>query len=423
MSRAWGTPSGFATRYLGTDIDGVRLDPDRLEVRGRDLNDLVGQIGFEAALWHVWVGRLPVPAETEAVRLRLAHLAAGFTPDDPTLRAARAAASAGTDPLLATAAGLLRGVDALRERVPASPLTGTARPPASLAGAGADDFDTLLACVASIPELLRAVTGSPDTPATPSADTGRDPTRDPCAHPDPDPEDPTSTQARRLLLAAGATRPGAAFAPQVMDSLLVAWHAGFGYVTPTVLMARCAIGTGVGLAQALAAGCMANGPKHVGATPASMRWLAALAADGGGLSPGPGDLDRCAATAVDRCLDRDGGVVPGFGHPLFETDPRPPRLCALWRAGSFDGPHLKLLEAAGRRLHERKGLKPNVDAVTAAALLDLGIVDPHWGIGIGLGARLAAMAAHAVERRRRPAFGAHRRTARAQLAAVPVGWL
>ncbi len=37
--------------------------------------------------------------------------------------------------------------------------------------------------------------------------------------------------------------------------------------------------------------------------------------------------------------------------------------------------------------------------------------------------RIAALAAHAVERRRRPAFGANSATARRMLAAVPVGWL
>ncbi|NIF75492.1 citrate/2-methylcitrate synthase, partial [Burkholderia sp. Ap-962] len=42
---------------------------------------------------------------------------------------------------------------------------------------------------------------------------------------------------------------------------------------------------------------------------------------------------------------------------------------------------------------------------------------------LGLSARIAAMVAHAVERRQRPAFGVNSATARRLLAAVPVGWL
>jgi citrate synthase len=127
--------------------------------------------------------------------------------------------------------------------------------------------------------------------------------------------------------------------------------------------------------------------------------------------------------AVDVALDQSGVVLSGFGHPLFEEDPRPPHLRALFAAWGFNGRFMCLYDAACTQAARRKGLKPNIDFITAAALLDLGIDEPRWGSGVGLCARLAAMGAHALERRRRPAFGVNSATARKLLAAVPVGWL
>jgi citrate synthase len=80
-------------------------------------------------------------------------------------------------------------------------------------------------------------------------------------------------------------------------------------------------------------------------------------------------------------------------------------------------------DAVCRRASLRKGLNPNIDFITAAALLDADISRPQWGVGIALCARIAAMAAHAVERRARPPFGVNSAMARRLLAAVPVGWL
>ncbi|MBH9738017.1 citrate/2-methylcitrate synthase, partial [Burkholderia cepacia] len=68
-----------------------------------------------------------------------------------------------------------------------------------------------------------------------------------------------SSHAQRMLVLTGATRNDAP-AQAAMDMLLVAWHAGFGYITPTVLAPRVAIGTGVTLTQAIASGFLASGP-------------------------------------------------------------------------------------------------------------------------------------------------------------------
>ncbi|MEO3958112.1 citrate/2-methylcitrate synthase [Chromobacterium piscinae] len=229
----------------------------------------------------------------------------------------------------------------------------------------------------------------------------------------PDDEDFIQGQATSSVAAMRAVRRDET-AIRVADALLVAWHAGFGYITPTVLVPRVAIGTGVTLTQAVAAGFMASGPKHVGAAEEALAWLKAIGPDAG---------DDAVHAAVDAALDSPGQLLFGFGHPLFVEDPRPPRIRALFAKWGFEGPHVRLFDLACRRALERKGLRPNIDFITAAALLDLGVEEPRWGVGLGLCARVAAMVAHAIERRDRPAFGVSSKAARKLLATVPVGWL
>jgi citrate synthase len=389
-----------ATRYRGTDIDGATLAPEGLWVRGKNLNELIGALSFEEALWQIWFDRLPSADESEALHLRLACYGDAFARGNASVDATASVARAGVEMVFAAAAGLMRDVDHLA-------IGSEARGPWD------DDFDALLACIAGAPYLMRAALGRASV------------------------EEAHASHALRVLRAARRDESGEsgavpeANAERVMNALLVAWHGGFGYITPTVLVPRCAIGTGVTLAQAIAAGFMSSGPNHVGAALAAMRWLKSVA------GTAHGGVDVCAASgphsdaaehaaiaeAVERALDEPGTLLFGFGHPLFEQDPRPPHVRALLRAWGFEGRFVRMYDAACARAAERKGLKPNIDFITAAALLDLGIDEPRWGVGVGLCARIAAMAAHAVERRRRPAFGVNSATARKLLAAVPVGWL
>ena len=370
-------PGRFAlqrTRYRGTDIDGATLSPEGLWVRGRDLNSLISVVPFEAAVWHLWYGRLPDNEELRAVTSRMQSLALRYGRLNPGAQTASAMGSFGVDMVFAAAAGLLCGVD-IEES--------SAAPDA--------DFDLLLACLVAAPYLMRAALGLPSLDIEPAA-----------SH---------AERVWRLARDGSGTIETAAAARNV-DALLTAWHAGFGYITPTVLVPRCAIGTGVTLPQAIAAGLMSSGPKHVGAAVEAMSWLETLPAE-------EAAIDAC----VDAQLDSPGRLLFGFGHPLFVADPRPPYLRALLAPPQAAGPRLLQFDAVCRRASLRKGLNPNIDFITAAALLDADVSRPQWGVGIALCARIAAMAAHAVERRARPPFGVNSATARRLLAAVPVGWL
>lgn len=385
-----------ATRHRGTDIDGATLEPEALRVRDLDLNALIGATTFEGALAHLWFdvapGSVGHEAHEVAIRARLAAFADALASGSAAQFVAANLGAAGVAPVFAAASGLLRGLDDVQARVHGDEPDDA-------------DLDAMLLCAAAAPFLLHAAIEGRPFAAGASASLGA-----------------ATTQAQRMLVLTGATRTDAA-AQAAMDMLLIAWHAGFGYITPTVLAPRVAIGTGVTLTQAIAAGFLASGPSHVGAALEAMNWLGALALSvPGGAGAPSAALDAAGRTAIDAALDAKHTLY-GFGHPLFVADPRPPHMRRLFAARGFDGAYVTLFDACCAQADARRALRPNIDFLTAATLLELGVAAPSWGVGVGLGARIAAMAAHAVERRRRPAFGVNSATARRLLAAVPVGWL
>ncbi|CAR57139.1 citrate/2-methylcitrate synthase [Burkholderia cenocepacia] len=388
------------TRHRGTDIDGATLDPEALRVRDLDLNALTGATTFEGALAHLWFDVAPGSTDHRAheatISARLTAFADALAPGSVAQSIAAELGAAGVAPVFAAASGLLRGLADVIERV---------RGPAP----DDADLDTMLLCAAAAPFLLHAAIEGRPFAAGPHARGGTA-------------LDAARTHAQRMLVLTGATRHDSP-AQAAMDMLLVAWHAGFGYITPTVLAPRVAIGTGVTLTQAIASGFLASGPSHVGAALEAMQWLTTLARSiPGGAGAPAAALDAAGRAAIDAALDAKRTLY-GFGHPLFVADPRPPHMRGRFAACGFDGGYVTLFDACCVQADARRALRPNIDFLTAATLLELGVAAPSWGVGVGLGARIAAMAAHAVERRRRPAFGVNSATARRLLAAVPVGWL
>ena len=373
---------GPRTLYRGTNIDGATLEPNEgLWVRGRNLNDLIGIVDFPTALWLAWFGNLPSATQSQAIDAVLVHIAGHLSQEPTYRRGIEAVAASGAGIVQAAACGLLGDLAAL-ETIALSEATVRGLPTHP-------DFIQGLVSVASTPHFLQAALGYEAPGAAPTQ------------------------HAEGMLAAMGAPQIDA-LSIRVVDALLVAWHAGFGYITPTVLVPRTAIGTGVTLAQAVAAGFMASGPKHVGAAKEAMTWLKTISAHAS-----PADIRQ----AVDHALDQPGNLLFGFGHPLFVQDPRPPHIRTLFAEWGFGARYLEIFDVVCAHVLERKGLRPNIDFITAAALLDLGVTQARWSVGLGLCGRVAAMVAHAIERRDRPAFGVSSKAARTLLATVPVGWL
>lgn len=188
---------------------------------------------------------------------------------------------------------------------------------------------------------------------------------------------------------------------QLFDIVLVAFHGGFGLLPPTTLVPRLVAGTGVPVAQALAAGYLASGPYHVGAVEHSMQLYSEIAALFRESHPADdvtaGQLESFAFEYTSQMMDR-GETVPGYGHPLLRRDPRPTRIRRLLIEKGVESPYLEIFDGVVRCLLERKGVVPNVDGMTAAILLTLGFTPEH-GTGLFLLGRTAGMLAHIVEER------------------------
>lgn len=366
---------GFA--YRGTDIDGVSIDPDRLEIRGRSITEVIGALSLcEAALFTLDVDR----GAAAALDAGLAQVVAACGPDHPGPRIAALAAGAGADLPRAVMAGLCALGEAeaatLREAVP------------SLPGGAVEG----LSVCAAVPALIAAWGAARGRPA------GR------------------TREARFVTLARDLCAEGAACAPAdlaLFEDVLVGWIGGFGPLPPSVMIPRIAVGTGVSIQQAVTAAFAAAGPLHIGAT---MQAVAILNRA----------LDAQAETPVGAMLDRmlaSGQKIGGFGHPLLNRDPRPPHLRARARGMGSAHPVWELYDAACAHMAATTGLEPNVDFSCGAAMIAAGVRDPAAAAGLAMMARGIGITAHVLERRARPAFGIRRQMARDHLETFPEGWL
>jgi citrate synthase len=385
-------------RYRGTDVDGPLLDPEGLWVRGENLTAKMGRESFAAALLCILTDQAPSQEQVQACDRLLRDGLQTVLESEDILELARRTSALSRDPISGLAAGLLA---LSAQEGPAAAVPRRHDVGVSL------ELRTAMAAAAMTPALLAASIEAVDG---------------------------NSFLSHRKLL----VREAQTFADAVLglargslsarepdlrlfEAILVAWHAGFGYITPTVLVPRAVIGTGASLVQAMAAGCLASGPHHIGACQRATAWFANLHQQYL-LEPTGTDLTEFVRAKVMTQM-RNGQVIYGFGHPLFKEDPRPPVIRRLLLDTGCVDPFLPLHDAVAAQLLASKQLRPNIDAATAIAFMQLGIRGEWWGLGLGLCARTAAMLAHAIERRGRPPFGLNSRGARAYLAAVPVGWL
>ncbi|PWR23433.1 citrate synthase [Zavarzinia compransoris] len=142
--------------------------------------------------------------------------------------------------------------------------------------------------------------------------------------------------------------------------------------------ARVAASTGAPLAACLLAGlCALSGPRHGGAAGALARLLAEAERTG-------------AAAAVDGWLDRHGGTLPGFGHPLYPGgDIRAHSLLARLEP---DAPPARLAAA----VLAATGQRPNIDYALMVLARTLALPEDAPFVLFLLG-RSVGWAAHAME--------------------------
>ena len=181
-----------------------------------------------------------------------------------------------------------------------------------------------------------------------------------------------------------------------LDLLLVA-IAEHGLV-PTNQAARMTLAADPAALQgAVAAGILGCGTVVLGTAEACGRFLtearARVDAEGDG-----------ALVAMVAAIRRDGGKLPGFGHPLHKpVDPRAERILALADARGVAGVHCRLARATAPAVAEAWGkpLTLNVSMAIAAVLLDIDF-PPAMLKAIPILARTASLLAHLAEEQERP---------------------
>ncbi|MGK7902402.1 MAG: hypothetical protein AB4352_13490, partial [Hormoscilla sp.] len=94
-------------RYHGTDIDGHTLNPAELYVRNRNLNDLIGNLTFTGAIYHLLTGKEPTPSEEKLLDRYLASVLSSLTEDDAVIEVIKTVVASGATYSQAIIAGLM----------------------------------------------------------------------------------------------------------------------------------------------------------------------------------------------------------------------------------------------------------------------------------------------------------------------------
>ncbi|TWP37039.1 citrate synthase [Leekyejoonella antrihumi] len=198
---------------------------------------------------------------------------------------------------------------------------------------------------------------------------------------EPSPPDGAAGVADRLWCAIAARRPRAGEIEALQAALvLLADHE----LATSSIAARAAASTGASVIDAVSAGLATMaGPRHGRAS-----WA------------GEHLLDRSTRIGVAATLDELDGAPAGFGHVVYrEVDPRAEHL--LDRLSTFSGSSVPILDDLALEVYRRWQLVPNVDIALAAMVHDLGLPSGSGEL-IFMVARMAGLAAHALEERGHP---------------------
>lgn len=173
---------------------------------------------------------------------------------------------------------------------------------------------------------------------------------------------------------------------EAMLSSILTISIDHGVEPASVVAARNIYSGGSPVHAAVAGGILALGEYHGGAIEAAMENFLKYCPPGG---DGAEELVSDFAKAGER--------VAGFGHRLYETDPRTVRLVAIAKELGFYGKYVKLAEnVEGKLSSGGKRLPLNIDGIIAALLLEMGF-NPKVGKGVFIIARTPGLVAHVVE--------------------------
>lgn len=171
-------------------------------------------------------------------------------------------------------------------------------------------------------------------------------------------------------------------AEKMLDAILTI-SIDHGVAPSSVVAARNVYSAGSPVQAAVAAGVLAFGEYHGGAIEAAMENFNEY------VDKGPEAL-----IADFKAQDKR---VSGYGHKLYDKDPRTERLIALATELGFAGKYVKFAQNAETEFTKgEKKLPLNIDGIIAALLCEMGF-DTKTGKGIFIIARTPGLVAHVVE--------------------------
>lgn len=163
-----------------------------------------------------------------------------------------------------------------------------------------------------------------------------------------------------------------------------------GLEPPSVVAARNVYSGGSPVQAAVSAGILAFGEYHGGAIEAAMENFAKYC---------PAQavaINREAQKLVDD-FTKSGKRIAGFGHRLYDVDPRTEKLLLLAKKLGFFGKYVKFAKTVEEILSKgAKKLPLNIDGIFAGLLLEMGF-NSKVGKGIFIIARTPGIVAHVVE--------------------------
>jgi len=153
----------------------------------------------------------------------------------------------------------------------------------------------------------------------------------------------------------------------------------------STLTARTVASAGNSMHTALAAGILAMGKLHGGATEEAAKFFTE-------------NINEKNIAELVKSLKDKKIRLPGFGHKVLTQDHRSETLFAVAKETKFYGQHSKFAQAVGEELNKisSKPLPLNIDGAMAAILLDMGF---PWQMakGIFITARVPGLVAHIYE--------------------------
>ncbi|MBC5784464.1 citryl-CoA lyase [Ramlibacter sp. USB13] len=184
---------------------------------------------------------------------------------------------------------------------------------------------------------------------------------------------------------------------KLLEAALVA-AVDHGPHAPSIAISRMAVTCGLPINGAMASAINALDDIHGGAGQQCMELLQEIDQALAGSEPSIEVVEAVLASYVER----NGKIIPGFGHRWHGTDPRAVRLVAIVREaqarGTVAGRYTTIATLVEEALGRKKGTRipMNIDGITAAIYLELGFPAP-LGRGLFILSRSVGILSHAWE--------------------------